>query len=174
MRCVLILFCLLFGIHSLLGQLSTQHYIPPISISQEQGNNTPNEQWIYISTPSTSEVSYVIKPIGGGDDIIGYVSNDSPAKHTTETSTDPYNTQLIVASTDSGSRLSNKGYLIEAEKPIYVSVRLASDAQAGALVSKGATALGQEFLLGSFSNLTNNNNGLANFFSLLATENARL
>ena len=171
MRCVLILFCLLFGIHSLLGQLSTQHYIPPISISQEQGNNTPNEQWIYISTPSTSEVSYVIKPIGGGDDIIGYVSNDSPAKHTTETSTDPYNTQLIVASTDSGSRLSNKGYLIEAEKPIYVSVRLASDAQAGALVSKGATALGQEFLLGSFSNLTNNNNGLANFFSLLATEN---
>lgn len=171
MRCVLILFCLLFGIHSLLGQLSTQHYIPPISISQEQGNNTPNEQWIYISTPSTSEVSYVIKPIGGGDDIIGYVSNDSPAKHTTETSTDPYNTQLIVASRDSGSRLSNKGYLIEAEKPIYVSVRLASDAQAGALVSKGATALGQEFLLGSFSNETNNNNGLANFFSLLATEN---
>lgn len=154
--------------HSLWGQLSTQHYIPPITISESFGN-TPLEQWIYISTPSTSQVSYVIKPIGGGDDIIGYVSNDSPAKHTTETSNDTYNTQLIVESRDTGSPLTNKGYLIEAEKPIYVSVRLTSIYQAGALVSKGATALGEEFLLGSFANIISSG-GLANFFSLLATE----
>ena len=151
-----------------MGQLSTQHYIPPITISESNGNR-PLEQWIYISTPSISQVSYIIKPIGGGDDIIGYVSNDSPAKHTTETSSDSYNTQLIVASSDSGSPLSNKGYMIEAEKPIYVSVRLTSVYQAGALVSKGATALGQEFLLGSFANNISDS-GLANFFSLLATE----
>ena len=42
------------------GQLSKVHYIPPISISQEYGNNTPQEQWIYISTPSKSSVSYTL------------------------------------------------------------------------------------------------------------------
>ena len=46
------------------GQLSKVHYIPPISISEEQSNNEPFEQWIYISTPNNSSVQYVITPLG--------------------------------------------------------------------------------------------------------------
>jgi gliding motility-associated-like protein len=153
------------------GQLSKVHYIPPISISEEQSNNEPLEQWIYISTPNNSSVQYVITPLGGGAEIIGLVSNNVPAKHTTKTSSDNYDTQLVVPNVDTGFVLANKGYIIESDEPIYVSLRLASSAQAGALVSKGVDALGQEFLLGSFSNITTLNNGLANFFSVLATEN---
>ena len=136
------------------GQLSKVHYIPPISISEEQSNNEPLEQWIYISTPNNSSVQYVITPLGGGAEIIGLVSNNVPAKHTTKTSSDNYDTQLVVPDVDTGFVLANKGYIIESDEPIYVSLRLASSAQAGALVSKGVDALGQEFLLGSFSNIT--------------------
>lgn len=169
-RVILLVVCLLWGTHYLWGQLSTQHYIPPITISEDsQPANTPLEQWIYISTPSASEVSYIIKPIGGGADIYGSVSNSTPGKHNTETSFNVFDTQLITSNADTGAVLSDKGYLIEAEKPIYVSVRLTSIYQAGALVSKGAAALGQEFLLGSFAGNTSDG-GLANFFSLLATE----
>ena len=156
------------------SQLSKVHYIPPLTISEEQPNNTPNQQWIYISTPFNSSVQYVITPLGGGSDIIGLVSNSAPQKHSTfGTSSDEYNTQLIVPRPDTGnlSGLNNKGYIIEAEKPIYVSIRLSSSAQAGALVSKGEDALGKEFLLGSFVNQGQNGNGLLNFFSILATEN---
>lgn len=169
-RIILLVFCALWWAPLLWGQLSTQHYIPPITISEEsQPANTPLEQWIYISTPSASEVSYIIRPIGGGADIYGSVSNTTPSKHNTETSFNVFDTQLIASNADAGAVLSDKGYLIESEKPIYVSVRLTSIYQAGALVSKGAAALGQEFLLGSFAGNTSDG-GLANFFSLLATE----
>jgi hypothetical protein len=56
-----------------LGQLSKKHYIPPLTISEEEPNNTPNQQWIYISTPFNSNVQYVITPLGGGSDIVGLV-----------------------------------------------------------------------------------------------------
>lgn len=167
---------LLWASSSIYGQLSKVHYIPPLTISEERSNNAPNQQWIYISTPFNSNVQYVITPLGGGSDIIGLVSNSAPQKHSTfGTSSDEYNTQLIVPRSDTGnlSGLNNKGYIIEAEKPIYVSIRLSSNAQAGALVSKGEDALGEDFLIGSFANNFSGglNEGLANFFSILATEN---
>ena len=160
------------------GQLSKVHYIPPISISQEVGNNTPLEQWMYVSTPSRSSVSYTVTPIGGTpSDFV--VSNIAPMKHDVLSfglGGSGFNSQLIVSSNigtsigETGVALYDKGFLIEADQPIYVSVRLASSAQAGALVSKGENGLGQEFLLGSFDNKGSNSNGLANFFSILATE----
>ena len=160
------------------GQLSKVHYIPPISISQEVGNNTPIEQWMYVSTPSRSSVSYTVTPIGGTpSDFV--VSNIAPMKHDVLSfglGGSGFNSQLIVSSNigtsvgETGVALYDKGFLIEADQPIYVSVRLASSAQAGALVSKGENGLGQEFLLGSFDNKGSNSTGLANFFSILATE----
>jgi len=40
------------------GQLSKVHYIPPISITSQINNSIPFAQYIYISTPSGSDVSY--------------------------------------------------------------------------------------------------------------------
>ena len=168
-----VVFALILFASRAFGQLSKVHYIPPISISEESGNNSPFEQWIYISTPNNSNVQYVIKPLGGGGDIVGLVSNSNPAKHSTRTSNNDYDTQFVVPNSSTGTVLTNRGYVIEADQPIYISVRLASSAQAGALVSKGNDALGQNFLLGSFANVlsnSSNDSGLANFFSMLATE----
>lgn len=72
------LFILLFlgSVHITFAQLSTKHFIPPLT-SAEFGNANPENQYFYISTPSTQEVSFVIKPLGQPDssNITGIVSN---------------------------------------------------------------------------------------------------
>ncbi|MEE9408294.1 MAG: hypothetical protein V3V28_09485 [Polaribacter sp.] len=67
---------------------------------------------------------------------------------------------------------SDKGYIIEADDVIYVSIRVSAGggAQAGALVSKGSSALGQTFRAGMFTNENPQSNYL-NFISVMATEN---
>ncbi|WP_296386702.1 T9SS type B sorting domain-containing protein [Winogradskyella sp.] len=150
-----------------IAQLSKTHYIPPLT-SAEFGNANPENQYIYLSTPSAADVAYTIKQIGlpTTSDITGLVSNGSPQVINIGTG----NGQLFVASNQT-STITSKGYVIEAEDVIYVSVRMqaGNNAQAGALVSKGASALGQEFRVGSFTNENPQDNYL-NFVSIMATE----
>ncbi|MGC6501229.1 MAG: hypothetical protein ACON47_00690, partial [Flavobacteriaceae bacterium] len=44
------------------GQLSKIHYIPPLTAVG--GNSQPVDQYMWISTPSTSMVTFTIQPIG--------------------------------------------------------------------------------------------------------------
>ena len=163
----ILLILLLFPI-IVLSQLSKTHYIPPLT-SAEFGNANPEEQYIYISTPSTSNISYTIKPAGQtiSSYLTGIVSNTNPAERYIGTG----NSQLFAASSQTSVITSNKGYIIEAEGPIYVSFRMnaGGGAQAGALVSKGLSALGKTFRVGSFTNENPQNNYL-NFVSVMATQ----
>ena len=43
------------------SQLSKVHYLPPICASTE----IPNDQYLYISTPSITTVSFVLKFVNG-------------------------------------------------------------------------------------------------------------
>jgi gliding motility-associated-like protein len=144
---------------SLFGQLSKVHYIPPISITSYVSNSFPEDQFIYISTPSVDDITYVIKPIGvaAADYIYGTVSNNSPATFDVRDSNrvPAFSSQIVIPENLGATILKNKGYIIEAEKPIYVSVRLQSQAQAGAIVSKGSAALSNSFLFGGFVNDVN-------------------
>jgi len=157
---------LLFA-ENLSAQLSKTHYIPPLT-SAVNGNANPQGQYIYISTPSTSDVSYTIKPIGLpiSSYITGNVSNSNPATFNIGTG----NGQLFVSALQT-SVIQNKGYVIEAQDVIYVSVRMeaVNNAQAGAMVSKGTSALGREFRVGSYTNENPQINYL-NFVSVMATE----
>ena len=148
---------LLWTVTSVYGQLSKVHYIPPISITSQISNSVPYAQYIYISTPSESEVSYVIKPIGQLPSFSEYgtVSNNAPVEFGKTYSpivSQTHNTQLVVFDNLGSNVLNNKGYVIEAEKPIYVSVRFQSSAQSGAIVSKGSAALSKSFVFGGFVN----------------------
>ena len=59
-----ILFFLLLVVSSKgYSQLSKTHYIPPLTESGENSSN-PADQYIYISTPSATNVKFTIKPIG--------------------------------------------------------------------------------------------------------------
>ncbi|NGY38365.1 T9SS type B sorting domain-containing protein [Flavobacterium sp. XN-5] len=148
------------------AQLSKTHFIPPLTSSSSAGV-TPQDHYIYISSPSTTTVKFKIIEIGGNI-IEGTVNNNMSYRHDIGSG---INTPLFVSSIATGL-VSNKGYIIEAEGLIYASVRTNSGGgnQAGGLVAKGNSALGKRFRAGAMLN-TSNISTLLNFFTILATEN---
>ncbi|MFV8353363.1 T9SS type B sorting domain-containing protein [Flavobacterium sp. XS2P14] len=151
------------------AQFSKTHYIPPVACA----TNIAGDQYLFISTPSTTNVNFKIMAIGGGT-ITGVVNKTTPYIYTIGQGQD---TQLVTPKTNIGI-LSNRGYIVEAEDLIYVSVRVNggfnqgnnSFAHAGGLVSKGNSALGKTFRLGAMLNPLLDSS-LLNFASILSTEN---
>jgi gliding motility-associated-like protein len=155
------------------SQFSKTHYIPPLSNSPSQA---PQGQYMYISSPSLTPINFIIKQMGGSN-IAGTVSRDAPY---TLNIGSGFNTQLLISDEPGNSLvntiLSNKGYIIEAEDLIYVTVRLTStpdNYQAGGLVSKGLAALGNRFRIGAFINTgaPASTDSHYTFATILATEN---
>ncbi|WP_413997696.1 T9SS type B sorting domain-containing protein [Flavobacterium sp. W1B] len=153
---------------SCFAQFSKTHYIPPLTCT----SNLAADQYIYISTPSTINVNFKIIAIGGNT-ITGTVNNNAPYRHTIGQGS---NTQLLTPKNTIGI-LTNKGFVVEAEDLIYVSVRVNSALNqegtynhAGGLVSKGNSALGNTFRLGAMLNPLFDST-LLNFASILSTEN---
>ena len=171
-----------FALQSLFAQLSKVHYIPPIAAHGASNSNAyPLDQHIYISTPSNNNVSYSITPVGSSTVSIvsDVVSNSSPNVHSIGSG--PSNFAIINSAFYGGRVIDDKGYIISADSPIYVAVRLragrigdSTPPQAGALVSKGLSALGTIFRSGTYNSgnpgANNNNSNYLNFVSLMATE----
>ena len=167
---LLIVLLVLFGyFNKIQAQLSTRHFIPPLT-NAEFGNANPENQYFYISTPNVQNVNYTIKQIGlpATSDINGTVNNTNPQEIFIGTGV----TQLFQESPQTSTVTTNKGYIIESDAAIYVSIRVLAGggAQAGALVSKGNSALGTTFRAGMFTNDSPQTNYL-NFISVMATEN---
>jgi gliding motility-associated-like protein len=153
---------------SCFAQFSKTHYIPPLI----SANGLVEDQYLYISTPSTKNVNFKIITIGGAV-INATVNNTNPYIHTVGSGDD---TQLFTPNTYIGI-VKNKGYIIEAEDLIYVSARVNAGItinngynHAGGLVSKGNSALGTTFRLGAMLNPLYDTT-LLNFASILSTEN---
>ena len=153
------------------AQLSRTHYIPPITAASDN-NAVPQNQYLHISTPNGNPVNVAVNQVGSG--VINYtVSNTSPLEIDIGIGD---NTPFILPVSNTASSVSNKGYIIQSEKPVYVSVRLTAgnQNQAGSLVSKGLSGLGQTFRVGTFTSLrtfSSNNRDYMNFVSVMATEN---
>ncbi|MBG7611701.1 hypothetical protein IU405_05500, partial [Polaribacter sp. BAL334] len=135
----------------------------------------------YISTPKNGNVAYKITPVGNPDlpAYSGVVSNSIPVKQSVldldgNVDSDD-NSQLHIPNFELGNIYKNKGFIIEAEDVIYVSVRVRSSGpnkfHASALVSKGISALGTQFRIGGFVRDATNNFDLT-FASIMATEDA--
>ena len=181
---LLLVYFLFSSITLSFAQLSTKHYIPPVA-SQD---NDISEQYIYISTPSDTNISFTIKTVGNPtNDYSGLVSNTNPFLYRiVENGEDPGDpaanldtdgdSQLAISQNLSNTVITDRGYIIEASDVIYVSVRFRSSLpnlyQAGALVSKGLSALGTEFRAGGMA--TENNasiGGYLTYVTVMATEN---
>ena len=162
-----LLFVLLLSLNCF-SQFSKTHYIPPLSGSSSV---TPEDQFMYISTPNVNPVNFRIIELGGNV-ILGTVSRDVPYVYDIGFGID---TQVHVDASITSSVLNNKGYIIEADDLIYVSVRVTAGNgnQAGQIVSKGLAALGLRFRAGAFTNsLVQNYIDIHyTFVSVLATEN---
>lgn len=160
------------------SQLSRIHYIPPLTSSDGF-----TDQYIYISTPNNNDVSYKITPLGNLDipAYSGVVSNNNPIEQPILTSDGASNnftanSQLHVPLALTGTVFTDRGFLVEAEDVVYVSVRVRSSVgfngeknHAGAFVSKGVSALGTEFRIGGFKR-DNPRTGDLTFASIMATE----
>ncbi|MDO7138764.1 T9SS type B sorting domain-containing protein [Algibacter lectus] len=162
---VIFLFCL-----ASFAQLSKTHFIPPLTYA-DSDNAVPQDQYIYLSTPSVTDVAYTIIPVGQPTStyISGVVSNASPVVIFIGNG----DSQLFMPPTQTSTVTNNRGYIIEAQNSIYASVRMiaaTTGAQAGALVSKGLAARGETFRIGSYTNENPQDNYL-NFVSVMATEN---
>ena len=167
----------------LYAQLSKVHYIPPIAAHGAVNSNAyPLDQYIYISTPSNNDVNYSITPVGAAfsNIISDVVSNSSPNVHSIGSG--PTNFAIVNSQFYGGRIIDDKGYIITADSPIYVALRLrasrsgdSSPDQAGALVSKGLSALGTSFRSGTYTSqnpgANNSNSNYLNFVSMMATEN---
>jgi gliding motility-associated-like protein len=171
------------------GQLSAKHFIPPLTATDL---DPIADQYIYISTPRAGNVSFTVTPVGDPANVYtGLVSNANPFIYrVVESGQDPGDpgaildtdgdTQLTVEVNTPGlptpsinSVLSDRGYIIEANDVIYVSVRFRSQSQfhAGALVSKGLSGLGTEFRVGGLAEQTNSIiDSFLTFVSVMATE----
>ena len=164
-----ILVCFVF--QNINAQFSKTHYIPPIATTGS-GPAAPQTQHLYISTPNEIPFNVTINPIGGTA-ITVQVSNANPYEYYVG---DGVDTNFITQTNLSGQNLTNKGFIIEAEDLVYVSVRLFTSAQlyqAGGVVSKGLAALGEEFRVGTFrnlGNLTGSQSQYLNFISVLASQ----
>ncbi len=169
MKTRLLLLALLLSINCF-SQFSKTHYIPPVSSE----TIIAGSQYIYISTSNTNPVNFRINQLGSTM-INGTVSRDNPQIIDIGSGN---GTQVHVPEFQVNQILNNKGYIIEAEDLIAVSIRIrsADTNHASSIVSKGLAALGYEFRIGAFLNTLAPSYGPAHytFVSILATENNTL
>ena len=166
----LLLFLFVLFASSAFSQISKTHYIP--ALTSDSGNAQITEAFIYISTPSVDNVNYTIQEIGGAvvaDDVI---NNTNPIRYTVPGSG---TTQLVASRNSIGNVINNRGYIITADCPIYVSVRYNVPNQAGAFTSKGAAGLGARFRTAMYPNGTLftavQAGDFLSYVSILATKN---
>ena len=162
----LLIILFLFNVNCLFSQISKVHYIPPVT----SNSGSIADQYIYLSTPSEADVDYDIQIIGGGT-ISGTFNNTSPYRYDIGNGN---NTQLTVNSNLSASVINNRGYIITASCPIYVSVRYNAGFQGGAFTSKGTAGLGTHFRtammpMGDRTTAVQQNDFLS-YVSIMATE----
>ena len=168
-KCILnLIFSILMSVNCL-AQFSKTHYMPPLSSSS---SIQVGPQFLYISTPSITPITYQIKQLGSTI-VTGTVSRDVPAVFDISLSGNA--NQFIVESSSLNTILSDRGYIIEAQDVIYVSARIidTSGNQSGAVISKGLAALGKTFRIGGMTNSLNSSYGAIHqtFIAVLATEN---
>lgn len=177
MKKVILLLSILLSINCL-AQFSKTHYIPPLTYA-DNGQTTPGNCYIYISTPNTNTVNVTITPIGGTP-ITNTITNATPWIYKISTGVSGgASDQLFAGFTElaqiriNNTVLKDKGFIVEADDLIYTNVRTISSNgnQAGGLMAKGNSALGKIFRIGAMLNLNSNPGGLMNFASILATEN---
>ena len=168
----------MFSLAVVNAQLSKIHYIPPITATDD-----PGDQWLYISTPSTSPVNFEVKVggvVGATSDsgtvfFQGTIDNNIPAA--IELAQDPGDNNgwwsNFFVDPSQTEQVLNKGFVVESDSDVYVSVRANSDGQqyqAGALVSKGKSGLGTRFRAGMFQNQNSSHIG---FISVMARSEER-
>lgn len=177
---------LLVGSWSILGadtaraQLDTRHWVPPLWSLNGTDPGVVGDHWVYISTPEVEPVTFTIKD-GAGNSHTGVVSNSSPVgihiaklsgtiiANTTGGWAGTHTPHLVTGSAKLNVKLAD-GLIVEAQRPVYVSVRQKSGSQGEISASPGRKGLGTEFRALFAYNVKSTNVWRASFISVMSTE----
>ena len=171
----MLIVCLLWGTHYLWGQLSTQHYIPPVP------DLVFEDAYLYVSTPHPN-VTFTLKPVGGLESswVSQTIDNANSAKIPLTVNEIPILGQVSVDPSffTNNHVYDDIGYVLTADREVYVSLRLKTTNHAGALVSKGVDGLGKSFRVGGMERKEEYVPFVAfgdwSFFSIMATKDATI
>lgn len=177
------------------SQLDNTHYLQPI-IFGEYNTATITEEYIYLSTPSTSNITVTIRMADGttiprlsvyninaattANVATGVVtfSNTTPVRiaviNASNVVLPPGSSPMTVATTRAGTIIPANigGLLFTSADDFFVNYRGLSSSQAGSVLTKGKVALGKNFFWGGTPNeFTTNVPEVGNMVSMMATEN---
>lgn len=134
----------------------------------KNGNTYVDQHYIYLSTPEATPFQVTITN-GAGNPISGSPFTISQGNPKTVFVGNGQPTVMFLDETNVNSIQSDKGLILSANKEFYASFRVSADSHAEILVSKGKTALGKSFRLGSLPQ--QHTGGIRNFMaSFMATE----
>lgn len=153
-------------------QLDNTHYLNPVLYSVYSGTSTIGEEYIYLSTPETGDITVQMSfPVGSGAPRVSvtnlttsttsYVStgsitfnNANPVRlqfvNASNAVIAPGNTPTTIPYNQAGTVVSGStsGLVFNSTKKFYVNYRGRSNPQAGSVMTKGKAALGREFRWG--------------------------
>lgn len=188
------LFLVFFLFNFYHSQLDKVHYLQPI-IFGDYTTATIVEEYVYLSTPSTTNITVNIKladdtttPRLSVYDItaatstvvtngVVTVSNSKPVRlsviNTSNTILPPGQTPLTMAANKAGTIIpaNTGGMIFRSNDNFFVNYRGASGSQAGSVLTKGKVALGKNFFWGGTPNeFTTSVAEVGNMASIMATE----
>ena len=168
------------GAETARAQLDTRHWIPPLWSLNGTDAGVVGDHWVYISTPEVEPVTFTIKD-GAGNSHTGVVSNTSPVglhvaklsgtviANTTGGWAGTHTPHLVTGTAKLNVKLSD-GLVVEAERPVYVSVRQKSGSQGEISASPGRKGLGTEFRALFAYNVKSTNTWRGSFISVMSSE----
>ena len=150
------------------AQLSNRHWIPPLHARQA---NLVEDHYLYLSTPIETPFEVTVTT-GDGNAIQGSPFTISKGNPVSVLIGDTQPSSMFVNINEVGIPTS-KGLILQGTKDFYASFRVRSQNHAEILVSKGKTALGTSFRVGSLPQEYDST--IRNFVtSFMATENNTL
>ena len=125
-----------------LAQLDTKHWFPTVW----SGDSAQLKyHYLALSTPELSPVPVTVHDGNGNLIISTTVSNSSPVIHTLGTN---YNGPNVSYGLGAFNSVGKKGLVVNAELPVYATIRHKNSAQGCVSTGKGRKALGTEFRVG--------------------------
>ncbi len=148
------------------AQLDTKHYFSPMHAgSDTDGGN----QFLYLSTPSTTAFTVTITDGAGTVLASPSISNSAPYMYAVGTAQST-TTKMFVVKSQLNTPLTGRGLILTAPQPFYANFRVEDGVQAEMMTAKGMAALGTTFRVGGFPQ-ANTSFLVRNFFvSVMATD----
>ncbi len=129
---------------TLVGQLDTVHYFPPLHARVDV---QALDHYLYLSTPSATPIEVTITDGSGGWIASETISQGNPVRYTVGLSQDD-GFPIFLKREDIYTAVSNKGLIVSADEEFFAEFRVRANSHAESFTGKGREAIGKQFRIG--------------------------